>query len=149
MNVWTGFMIAQGTVRQSHRFSASRAFLLPLQNRTNLHVSKNSRVLKILIDPITKQTTGVMYEKNGLIYKVAVNKEVVISAGTKMSPQLLMLSGIGPAAHLTEMGIDVQADLPVGQNLQVINYMNRFNIYNFTNFQLLFFCFRITSVLEE
>ena len=142
-------MIAQGTVRQSHRFSASRAFLLPLQNRTNLHVSKNSRVLKILIDPITKQTTGVMYEKNGLIYKVAVNKEVVISAGTKMSPQLLMLSGIGPAAHLTEMGIDVQADLPVGQNLQVINYMNRFNIYNFTNFQLLFFCFRITSVLEE
>ena len=114
-------MIAQGTVRQSHRFSASRAFLLPLQNRTNLHVSKNSRVLKILIDPKTKQTTGVVYDKNGIIYKVAVNKEVIISAGTKMSPQLLMLSGIGPAAHLTEMGINVLADLPVGQNLQVIN----------------------------
>ena len=115
----TGFMIAQGTVRKSHRFSTARAFLLPFQNRTNLHVSKNSRVLKILIDPKTKQTTGVMYEKNGRIFKVGVNKEVVLSAGTKMSPHLLMLSGIGPADHLQEMGIKVLSDLPVGQNLQV------------------------------
>lgn len=112
-------MIAQGTVRKSHRFSAARAFLLPIQNRTNLHISKNSRVLKILIDASTKQTTGVMYEKDGQIYKVAVNKEVVVSAGTKMSPHLLMLSGIGPADHLKELGIPVLSDLPVGQNLQV------------------------------
>ena len=112
-------MYAQATTRKSHRLSSAKAFLLPLKNsRNNLHISKDSTVLKILIDPKTKQTTGVTFEKKGTIYTVTATKEVIVSAGTKASPQLLMLSGIGPASHLREFGINVLSDLPVGQNLQ-------------------------------
>ena len=87
-----------------------------------MHISKNSRVLKVLIDPRSKQTVGVLFEKNGRMYKVGVKKEVILSAGTKMSPQLLMLSGVGPAKHLREMGIKVLSDLPVGEKLTVYFY---------------------------
>jgi len=117
----TGFMLSQGTVRDSARCSASKAFLVPARNRTNLHVSKNSRVLRLLIDPKTKRTVGVEFEKSGRNFKVYVTKEVVLSAGTKGSPKILMLSGVGPVNHLYDMGINVIADLPVGENLQVIN----------------------------
>ena len=77
-----------------------------------------SRVLKIIIDPVTKTATGVRFEKKGKIYEVKATKEVVLSSGSVNSPQLLMLSGIGPAAHLNSMGIPLIADLPVGSNLQ-------------------------------
>ena len=120
-------MIAQATTRKSHRCSAAKAILLPLRNiRNNLHISKDSLVLKINIDPKTKQTTGVTFDKKGQIYYVRATKEVIVSAGTKASPQLLMLSGIGPAAHLNEMSIKVLSDLPVGQNLQVIDSNKHF-----------------------
>ena len=122
-----GIMIAQATTRKSHRCSAAKAFLLPLRNiRNNLHISKDSLVLKINIDPKTKQTTGVTFDKKGQIYYVRATKEVIVSAGTKASPQLLMLSGIGPAAHLNEMSINVLSDLPVGQNLQVTDSNKHF-----------------------
>ena len=111
-------MYAQGTIRDGQRCSTNKAFLRPVRHRPNLHISANSYVLKILIDPNTKQTYGVQFEKNGKIYNVNANKEVILSAGSIGSPQILMLSGIGPADHLRSLGINVIADLPVGDNLQ-------------------------------
>lgn len=111
-------MNAQGTVHRGMRFSTSRAFLRPVRNRPNLHVSIKSTVLKILFNTDNKQATGVQFEKNGKIYNIRARKEVIISAGAIATPQILMLSGIGPAAHLKEKGISpILADLPVGDNL--------------------------------
>ena len=78
----------------------------------------HSHVHKIVIDPITKQTTAVRFEKKGKIYQINVKKEVVISAGAVNSPQLLMLSGVGHEDHLSSLGIPLMANLPVGDNLQ-------------------------------
>jgi glucose dehydrogenase (acceptor) len=74
--------------------------------------------LKIIIDPDTKTATGVQFEKRGRKYVVKANKEVVLSAGSIASPQILMLSGVGPAYHLKEKGITPILDQPfVGENL--------------------------------
>ncbi|KAK4014874.1 hypothetical protein OUZ56_027384 [Daphnia magna] len=114
----TGFMFSQGTVRRGSRCSTSKAFLRPVRNRKNLHVSMYSHVKKILINPDTKEATGVMFEKHGKVYVVTATKEVVLSAGSVASPQILMLSGVGPAAHLIEKGITPILDQPyVGENL--------------------------------
>lgn len=111
-------MHAQGTIRKGHRLSTSKAFLRPVRNRENLHISMNSRVLKLLINPLTKQAYGVQFIKNDMIYEINARKEVILSAGDTASPHLLMLSGIGPARHLKEKGISpILANLPVGENL--------------------------------
>ncbi|KAL0130218.1 hypothetical protein PUN28_002064 [Cardiocondyla obscurior] len=73
---------------------------------------------KILINPSTHQATGVEFIKHGQIIQVFARKEVILCAGAIASPQLLMLSGIGPKKHLSELGIRVVQDLPgVGENL--------------------------------
>lgn len=111
-------MFAQGTIRKGHRCSTAKAFLRPIRNRPNLHISMNSRVLKVLINPKTKQAYGVQFIKNDMIYDITARKEVILSAGDTASPHLLMLSGIGPAPHLKEKGISpILANLPVGENL--------------------------------
>lgn len=113
-----GFMFAQGTIRKGHRCSTSKAFIRPIRKRKNLHISMNSHVMKILINPVTKQAYGVQFIKRGRIYQIHARKEVILSAGDTASPHLLMLSGIGPADHLQEKGIyPILANLPVGQNL--------------------------------
>ena len=114
-----GFMMAQATIRRGSRCSTAKAFLRPVRHRKNLHISLNSRVLKINIDPLTKRAVGVRFEKLGKIYQVKAAKEVILSAGSVASPQLLMLSGVGRADHLTSFGIPVLSDLSVGDNLQV------------------------------
>jgi glucose dehydrogenase (acceptor) len=73
---------------------------------------------RIVIDPATKRATAVRFERGGKIYQVKAKKEIIVSAGTVNSPQLLMLSGIGHADHLGSFGIPLMADLPVGDNLQ-------------------------------
>jgi choline dehydrogenase-like flavoprotein len=78
----------------------------------------HSRVLKIVIDPSTKQATAVRFEKKGKIYQVKATKEIILSAGSVNSPQLMMLSGVGPEDHLKSLGIPVIQNLPVGDNLQ-------------------------------
>ena len=118
ISLFVGFMFAQGTTRRGSRCSSSKAFLRPVRNRPNLHISMNSYVLKVLIDSNTKQATGVQFEKKGKIYNVKATKEVIVSAGSVKTPQILMLSGVGPAAQLQGKGINVIADLPVGENLQ-------------------------------
>jgi len=114
----TGFMVPQGTIRRGSRCSTSKAFLRPVRHRPNLHVSTNSQVLKVLIDNKSKAAFGVRLKRGEATYTVLARKEVILSAGTLNTAQLLMLSGVGPASHLTQLGIPVHQDLPVGENLQ-------------------------------
>ncbi|XP_060831075.1 glucose dehydrogenase [FAD, quinone]-like [Bombus pascuorum] len=114
----TGFMIPQGTVRHGSRCSTAKAFLRPASARKNLHVAMQAHVTKILIDPLSKRAYGVEFHRDGRTLRVRANKEVIVSAGTINSPQLLMLSGIGPGQHLAEHGIPVIQNLSVGHNLQ-------------------------------
>ena len=116
--VQTGFMIAQGTMRRGSRCSSSKAFLRPVRHRRNLHIAMHSRVLKVLIDDKEKRAYGVKMRKGGKVFTLVAKKEVVLSAGTINSAQLLMLSGIGPREALTKHGIQVHSDLPVGENIQ-------------------------------
>lgn len=112
------FSTIQANLRNGRRCSASKAFLRPVRNRPNLHISKESRVMKILIDPKTKRAYGVQFKKNKRIYNIRARKEVILSAGATNSPQLLMLSGVGPQEHLEQLKIPVIQDLAVGYNLQ-------------------------------
>ncbi|XP_073948384.1 glucose dehydrogenase [FAD, quinone]-like isoform X2 [Choristoneura fumiferana] len=114
----TGFMVAQGTTRRGSRCSTAKAFLRPAKNRPNLHISMSSFVTKVMIDPRTKIAFGVEFVKNKMIHRIRARKEVILSAGTINSAQLLMLSGIGPAEELTKHRIPVIQNLKVGQNLQ-------------------------------
>ncbi|XP_018368777.1 PREDICTED: glucose dehydrogenase [FAD, quinone]-like [Trachymyrmex cornetzi] len=113
-----GFSTVQANLRNGHRVSASKAFLRPIRDRTNFYLSKLSTVTKIIINTQTKKAEGVQFAKDHKIYFVFATKEIILCAGTLGSPQLLMLSGIGPKNHLTSLGIDVIEDLPVGFNLQ-------------------------------
>ncbi|XP_046656156.1 glucose dehydrogenase [FAD, quinone]-like [Daphnia pulicaria] len=114
----TGFMISQGTIRRGSRCSTSKAFLRPVRKRKNLHIAMHSHVMQIMIDPETYQAYAVKFQRKGKIYIIQATKEIVVSAGSVNTPQLLMLSGVGPAEHLRELGIPVIADLRVGDNLQ-------------------------------
>ncbi|PSN57124.1 hypothetical protein C0J52_01340 [Blattella germanica] len=113
----TGFSYVQTTLKNGTRWSASRAYLHPIRKRKNLHVKKYSTVTKIIIDPITKVAKGVEFVNNNHKYVVKATKEVILSGGAINSPQLLMLSGVGPRKHLEDLGIDVIEDLAVGYNL--------------------------------
>lgn len=112
-----GVSYVQGTLREGKRCSAEKAFLRPIRDRTNLVVSPRSRVVKLLIDPNTKEANGVQYFKDGKLHVARASKEVVLSAGAFSSPQLLMLSGIGPRQHLQDHGIPVLEDLQVGRKM--------------------------------
>ncbi|KAI5635483.1 GMC oxidoreductase domain-containing protein [Phthorimaea operculella] len=114
----TGFMVAQGTLRRGSRCSTSKAFLRPAKDRANLHIAMHSHVTKVLIDPRTKIAFGVEFVRHKLIHRIRARKEVILSAGTINSAQLLMLSGIGPAEELTKHRIPVIQNLKVGHNLQ-------------------------------
>ncbi|PQA86413.1 GMC family oxidoreductase [Hyphococcus luteus] len=101
---------------RGRRASASRAYLGPAASRANLTIAKNSIATRILIE--NGRATGLVYRSNGAEKKALAAREVILSGGSYNSPQLLMLSGVGPAGHLQEMGIEVRKDLPgVGRNL--------------------------------
>ncbi|XP_052710366.1 L-sorbose 1-dehydrogenase-like isoform X2 [Crassostrea angulata] len=112
----TGFCYGQETVKKGERWSTAKAFLRPAMNRPNLHVTTQSYVTKILIE--NKKAVGITFIKDNVKHVVKANKEVIISGGAVNSPQLLMLSGIGPKEHLSALKIPVEADLPVGNNLE-------------------------------
>lgn len=113
-----GFGLFQRTVKKGKRHSTATAYLKPfLKKRTNLKIVTNAMVLKLELSG--KNVTGVTYEHNGQEVTESANREVILSAGAINSPQLLMLSGIGPAEHLQELGIEVKHDLQgVGKNLR-------------------------------
>ncbi|HKV16440.1 MAG TPA: GMC family oxidoreductase N-terminal domain-containing protein [Reyranella sp.] len=99
------------------RMSAARAFLKPALKRSNLRLETGVLVEKVLFDG--RRATGVRFRQNGRLVEARAKGEVVLSAGAVGSPQLLQLSGIGPADWLAELGIDVVQDKQgVGRNLQ-------------------------------
>lgn len=112
-----GFDYMQATMNRGIRTSSAKAFLHNKKKRKNLHILTNSYVTKVLIDSYTKTATGVEFYRNGQRYIIRAKKEVILSAGPIESPHLLMLSGIGPKAHLESMGIQVIQDLKVGETL--------------------------------
>ncbi len=112
-----GFGVYQVTQKGGKRCSAADAFLKPAMQRPNLTVVTGALVLKVMIEG--GRATGVEIEIDGEVQQVIARKEVILSGGALNSPHVLMLSGIGPADHLREHGIAVEADLPgVGENLQ-------------------------------
>ena len=115
--VQSGFAIPQGTIRRGARCSTSKAFLQPARGRPNLHVVTFAYVTKVLFNG-ERRAVGVQFERFSLQHVVYARREIILSGGSINSPQLLMLSGVGPAEHLRSLGIPVVADLPVGQNLQ-------------------------------
>ena len=112
-----GFGFLDSSVFRGERWSASKAYLEPVRNRSNLTILTKSKVSCILLE--NGRATGVRYKRNGAETTVRPRKEVILSAGAVGSPHLMMLSGIGPAEHLRDMGIAAKHDLPgVGKNLQ-------------------------------
>ncbi|XP_045771190.1 glucose dehydrogenase [FAD, quinone] [Maniola jurtina] len=115
----TGYAWYQFTMRRGTRCSTAKAFLRPVRLRQNLHISLFSHVTKVLIDQEKKRAYGVEFIRDTEKQVIYAKREVILSAGAIASPQLLMLSGVGPASHLKEVGINVIYDSPgVGRNLQ-------------------------------
>ncbi len=105
------------TIRNGRRASAARAYLRPARKRPNLEVRTEALTHRVLLEG--KRAVGVEYAQYGRVREARAAREVVICAGAVQSPLILMLSGIGPAEHLQEKGVEVRHDLPgVGQNLQ-------------------------------
>ncbi|MEY4599757.1 MAG: hypothetical protein RLZZ445_2554 [Pseudomonadota bacterium] len=104
------------TQKSGVRWSAARAFLDPARSRPNLKVVTDALVHRVTFDG--KRATGVEFSRNGVVEHATSTRETILSAGAIGSPQILQLSGVGPAALLRQHGIPVVADLPVGDNLQ-------------------------------
>ncbi|KAK9871035.1 hypothetical protein WA026_009993 [Henosepilachna vigintioctopunctata] len=112
------------------RVSGSTAYVRRTFTRYNFNVTLGAFVTKILINNSTKTASGVEFVKRGITYRATARKEVIISAGVVNTPQLLMLSGIGPSNELSKHKIPVIADLPVGRGLRGNVY---FDVYFSTN----------------
>ena len=113
----SGFFYQTIRTPENERCSTAVAYLRPVLDRPNLTVLTRAQATRLVVED--GRVVGAEYVRDGVAHTVAVRREVVLSAGAFESPKLLMLSGIGPAAHLAEHGIPLVADLPgVGQNLQ-------------------------------
>ncbi|KAL4222215.1 hypothetical protein ACF0H5_018253 [Mactra antiquata] len=113
-----GFSLYQIHIKDGVRSSTGKNYLSLVSGKKNIHVATNSFVTKIDIDNVDKSAKGVYFVRNNRKFYIKADKEVILSAGAINSPQLLMLSGIGPRDHLKKLGLPVKADLPVGENLQ-------------------------------
>lgn len=109
-----GVGLYQVTQRDGKRFSTARAFLDPVRDRPNLTIETGAQVERVLFEG--RRATGV--QLRGRVLRLNAGGEVILSGGAVNSPQLLMLSGIGPAAELARHGIALVQDAPeVGENL--------------------------------
>ncbi len=121
-----GLSAIEITVSRGRRASTARAYLEPVKARANLTVRTEAQVLRVLLEGT--RATGVEYLHGGAKQTARAAREVVLCGGAYNSPQLLQLSGIGPAAHLQSVGITTRHDLPgVGSNL--VEHPNLLNIY--------------------
>src|SRR5262245_14395229 len=110
-----GYGPRQGTICNGRRDSTAVAYLRPARSRPNLEVLTDSLVVRVVIE--NGRATGVQFQRDGETRKIQARREVVMSAGTVQSPQVLMLSGIGDGKALQSLGIEVKRDLPaVGAN---------------------------------
>lgn len=121
-----GIVRSSSTTKNGARFSTAKAFLRPVKDRPNLHVIKDALVTKILFKPKSKHAIGVVINKDGKGIVVKSRKEVIVSAGAINTPQLLLLSGIGPKEELSKHDIEPVAILPVGENLEDHAYVPLF-----------------------
>ena len=111
-----GISRMEATIGGGSRSSTARAYLRPAMRRRNLHVETDALAIRVLVE--RGRAIGLEYAQGGNLVQVRAEREVVLSAGSYGSPQLLMLSGIGPAADLAGLGIPVVHELPgVGANL--------------------------------
>ena len=114
--VQDGFARMEQNTHDGRRTSTARAYLHPAMGRPNLAIETGALTSRIIVE--NHRARGVEYVKHGQKQTAYANSEIVLCGGSYNSPQMLMLSGIGPAAHLQEFGIPVVHDLPgVGQNL--------------------------------
>ncbi len=112
-----GMGFYQVTQRNGRRCSAAVAYLDPAKERTNLTVITGAHAERVVFDG--KRANGVEFQQKGAGKTVSAKREVILSGGAFQSPQMLMLSGVGPGAHLQEHGVAIVADAPdVGGNLQ-------------------------------
>ena len=113
----------QTTINNARRWSSARAYLGPAKGRQNLTVATNAHAMRVLIE--NGRAVGIEYRTPAGVLTARASREVIVSSGVYGSPQLLMLSGLGPAEHLTQHGIAVVRDMPgVGSNLH-----DHFNTY--------------------
>ncbi len=110
-----GFGRGQFSIRNGKRSSTSRAYLAPVLHRPNLDLAMNALVERIAI--VGGRATGVAYVRDGAEHVAHASREVLVCGGAFNTPQILMLSGIGPADDLHALGIPVVADAAVGANL--------------------------------
>jgi choline dehydrogenase len=112
-----GLARLDSTIRDGRRCSAAVAHLKPALSRPNLDLATHALVEQVLLD--NHRASGVKFQHQGKIQVIRASREVIVSCGAIKSPQLLMLSGIGPAAELNKHNITIRHELPaVGQNLQ-------------------------------
>jgi len=123
-----GWGPTQATIRNGVRWSTFRAYLKRVMKDDNLHVLPYTVAQKILFEG--KKAIGVLIRRDSGEEKVVLaNKEIILSGGTVGTTKLLLLSGVGPKAHLQELKIPVVADLPVGENLQDHVYADGIEFY--------------------
>uniref|UniRef100_A0A1B6DGS1 Glucose-methanol-choline oxidoreductase N-terminal domain-containing protein n=1 Tax=Clastoptera arizonana TaxID=38151 RepID=A0A1B6DGS1_9HEMI len=138
----TGFTVAQMTTRHGERLSLAKAFLYREEviTRKNLNIITDAFVTRVLFND-KQRAVGVEYEMDGQKHQLYARKEVILCAGAVQSPHLLLLSGVGPADHLRDLGIPLVASVPgVGKGVQNhisfsvpleltnVQYYNRLNV---------------------
>jgi choline dehydrogenase len=112
-----GFGYLQFTIRNGRRSSASTGYIKPARKRKNLKISTLSHVTKIIFEGT--KAVGIEYLRNNKRHTALTNREILLSGGAINTPQIMMLSGLGPEKKLRELGIEVILDMPdVGNNLQ-------------------------------
>jgi choline dehydrogenase len=105
-----GIAMSQATIAGGRRMSTAHCYLDPIRRRTNLRIETGALTESLLLDG--KRCTGVRYRVGNIVHEACAGREVVVSAGTINSPQLLELSGIGQPDRLRDLGIDVRHALP-------------------------------------
>jgi choline dehydrogenase len=118
----------QTTTSNARRWSTAVAYLKPARTRPNLVVQTKAHATRLLIE--NGRAAGVEYHTPSGRRTACARREIIVSGGVYGSPQLLLLSGLGPAAHLQEMGITVLRDMPVGENLH--DHFNTYMAYRCT-----------------